>query len=233
MADDLDFSNVTADAFGINVSSQRIDDLDRLCLDHLRTIKAAGRIPRALDLACGDAAMAAHMHQAGAHVIAVDRALPGADQRVAGITYAEGDMRTPAQIPGPPQFDTILCQRAIHYLRYFDALYLLKHLRQRLTANGALYLSASGVNSELGTDYPSDTVVASRMSPLCHEMAKKHGIHHPVCLYRPDELAGLARAAGFSVAFLWESEFGNVKAVLVPDTQTESTPLRPEPGIRR
>lgn len=77
-----------------------------------------------------------------------------------------------------------------------------------------LFLSASGLLSELGSDYKgkSDNL-PERFSPLSAAMAEKHNIHEPVCLYTQDDLVALCKHASFSCDNVFSSAFGNVKGV--------------------
>jgi hypothetical protein len=81
--------------------------------------------------------------------------------------------------------------------------------------NGSrLYLSASGLDSELGNGYTHrSSSLAARFYCLATEMADKHGIIAPVCLYRLEDLKGLCGEAGYSVVEAGLSAFGNIKVV--------------------
>lgn len=212
-----DERKLTKGGFGVDVASQRADDLDQLALAR---ITASSQRLRALDLACGEGGQAVRMALAGAESVASDvqdncaavAALAGAaDVQVA---FVQADMRcldTVDSLRTP--FDIIVCQRAIHYLPFKEALEALKQITARLAPGGRLYLSASGLHSELGNDYPGANVpLESRYAPLSLPMQEKHGIRGPVCLYTPadmDKLLGLAR---LKPERLFTSQFGNVKS---------------------
>lgn len=79
-----------------------------------------------------------------------------------------------------------------------------------------MFLSASGMDSELSEGYPACGLpVDRRFARLAANMAEKHAILAPVCLYRPSELEDLARDAGWAVENVFVSPFGNVKLVAV------------------
>jgi hypothetical protein len=89
-----------------------------------------------------------------------------------------------------------------------------KRLADLLNPGGKLFLSASGIASELGEGYPGRGVpAADRYAPLADEMAKKHGIHGMVCLYSLEDLEELLLQAGLVCEALFASPFGNVKGV--------------------
>lgn len=53
---------------GVDIASQRLDDLDQRCLDHLHLhlLISSGIEPFAADLGCGQGAMSRAMAEAGA-----------------------------------------------------------------------------------------------------------------------------------------------------------------------
>ena len=77
-----------------------------------------------------------------------------------------------------------------------------------------MFISASGVESELGVAYSGfQQDVTKRFHRLSTEMATKHGIKEPVCLYHKHEIEELLEYTGFEIQRSWLSEFGNVKIV--------------------
>ena len=126
--------------------------------------------------------------------------------------FRQMDIAAIAAIDARPQ--VIVCQRMIHYLCYPDALEALRILRGIAAEGAMLYLSASGMDSELVDGYEGQGVdVRQRFATLRPDRAEKHGITLPVCLYREGELAGLVREAGWRVDRVFRSGFGNVKLV--------------------
>ncbi len=212
------------DGHGIDVASQRADDLDERSLVFLdaRFARDPATRPAALDLACGRGGQALRMAACGAQVTAVDLHDYGADLQCAAAlrhvglppVFVQADFRAlPADLAGAP-FDAIVCQRAIHYLPYDEAVTAVQSWARYLKSGGRLFLSASGLTSELGRGYPhGDRPVAARFAPLARAMAERHAIHAPVCLYEALDLVDLLHAAGFGIAEVFRSPFGNVKAV--------------------
>lgn len=204
--------------YGIDIASQRADELDLKALTWIEAQVARGRDVAALDVGCGRGGQAARMAQAGAFVIALDKEDCGshvaAAMRETGVQnwiFSRYDARS---APWIGRFDLIICQRMIHYLHYGEALALLARLRRAAWIKGRLYLSASGLDSELGEAYPGrDIPVEERFAPLVAPMADKHAIRHPVCLYRGPELVEAVARAGWTVAECFASPFGNVKIV--------------------
>lgn len=209
----------TQTGHGIDVASQRADDLDRMAIAHIKTLVAQQQRVYALDAGCGHGGQAARMAQAGAYVQALDS--EDYEAQVAHAMLAEGiqhgyvfqrvSVETHPWI-GP--CDVIVCQRMIHYLKRNSARDVLFWFRCIAQTNAKLYLSASGMDSELGEGYAGSTQpVHKRFAQLSPKMAKKHAIYPPVCLYRLDELSALVREAGWVVENAFLSEFGNVKIV--------------------
>lgn len=210
-----------APGFGADIASQRADDLDLMAIAQITDAFGEGRKLSALDLACGAGGQTLRMAQAGAKVMAVD-IVDTASQLYksamslflkGSVLFIKADMRkSTLLILGT--FDVIVCQRAIHYLPYEEALDSVHRMKEVLAQGGRLYMSASGIESELGSRYPGKSFpLARRYAPLSEEMAEKHGIHGPVCLYSEEDMAHLLTQAGLAIEKIYSSPFGNVKAV--------------------
>lgn len=118
-------------------------------------------------------------------------------------------------IPGEP-FDLIFCRRGLCTLPYDQARKLTRKLLLRLKIGGKLFVSALGLHSELGDDYPgSEQLLGDRFCPLSPIMAQKYDIHSPVCLYSERNLFSLLMEAGGSVLRTFSSTHGNVKGIAV------------------
>lgn len=206
---------------GADIASQRADDLDRVALGRIKELFSTQPVT-ALDLACGLGGQALRMVQAGARVAAIDlhdfsQQLSGHASRQPGsepdLHFVQADLRQlPKPLPFAP-YDVVVCQRAIHYLTFSEAVTALRALLPHLRPNAQLFLSASGLGSNLGLQYAHAAFpVTERFCPLDSVMAYKHQIHAPVCLYTPDDLERLLQQAGFQTYKRWSSQFGNVKA---------------------
>ena len=133
---------------------------------------------------------------------------------IGSLEFVEKDVRElrPSDLNGP--YDIVYSQRFIHYLRYEAAVDLLDLLAEHVADGGRIFVSASGLQTELGDGYPDrDVPLERRFSPLTDEMADKHGIHEPVCLYEKTDLERLLENAGFAVQDVFATGFGNVKAI--------------------
>lgn len=206
---------ISLDPFGIDVSVQRADELDLAAVSDLAARLRVRGAASALDLACGSGGQAARMGRTGAKVVAVDvQPSSWLAMHAPAVRFVQADLRClPADLPHAP-YDVIVCQRAIHYVRFQDAQAAIVHLRSLLRPDGHLYLSASGLNSELGTAYAGATLaIEQRCAPLAEAVAAKHHVRSPICLYTEPELCRLLTSAGFTVERCFTSPFGNVKAI--------------------
>lgn len=209
----------TASGHGIDVASQRADDLDLLAINRILAQMPQGQGVRALDAGCGHGGQAARMAKAGAQVLAIDiedysHQVSEAMQRIgAGGAFAFRHLAVEEK-PELGPIDVIVCQRMIHYLRHDVARETIEWFRHLAGAGGQLFISASGLDSELGNGYEGKEVpVVARFAKLAPAMAEKHSIYPPVCLYRLQELEELVTAAGWAVDKAFLSPFGNVKIV--------------------
>lgn len=207
-------------AHGIDVAAQRADALDEAAIARIREIVHEGCQPSAVDLGCGSGGQVARMCAAGARVLGVDISDQAATVLSAGptATFLRMDLSmleaSEEPLPGAP-FDVVVSQRTIHYLPHPVALHMITAIGQRhMRQNGRLYLSASGMLSELADGYQHRaSAIGDRFHPLSPAMVEKHGICGPVCLYTPQELADLVSAAGFEVLDVSASAFGNAKVM--------------------
>lgn len=199
----------TKTGHGVDIATQRADDLDMMAVEYVRAFDGK---PKALDVGCGQLGQSHRMADAGASVLAMDiedySSAVGDNQ---SIRFVKGSV---LEKPALGTFDLVISQRMIHYLTYTQAGEMVAWMRGLVPKDGKLYLSASGLNSELGNDYPGVLVpIGNRYAQLSTEMATKHAILAPVCLYTDMELASLVEMNGWVIEKVWLSPFGNVKLV--------------------
>src|SRR5262249_15700726 len=131
-----------------------------------------------------------------------------------GLEFRRLDLRDAAPEDFPAQTGIAYSQRFIHYLRHEEASRLLAVLATRMCSGARLFISASGMNSELAKGYAHvEHPVEERFATLAASMQAKHSVREPVCLYAKDELEALAVRGGFTPVRTWTSPFGNVKGV--------------------
>ncbi len=210
---------------GADIATQRADDLDLASVQYAR--EHGGTV---LDVGCGAGGQAARLAAVGAYVVGLDmpelesafkQHMAASKQDSAG-TWAGADFVGCNMLDIPSSwfehnagtFSQITCQRAIHYVRREQAVALLKSLGQVLAPGGKLFISCSGLESELGQGYAGAQVPPEeRFDVLDPGMQDKHQIKQPVCLYTQDEFAQMLSQAGWRIDTIYASAFGNIKAI--------------------
>lgn len=214
----------STDGRGVDIASQRVDDLDVASISMIQQVhRHKRRRPVVFDLGCGSGAHAIRMAEAGAHVIAIDiednRGAVLDAAATAGVVpfvnFIRQDVRCGFSSLQPP--DIVYSQRTIHYLRHAEALRLILGLaasQQNHNGSVSFFLSVSGLDSELSVEYADAArPVSERFCFLSPTMQQKHLITNPVCLYSADDMYDLLLAAGLVPARVYLSPFGNVKAI--------------------
>ena len=204
---------------GVDITTQWIDELD---LEAIRFLVSPG-IPKrvALDLGCGSGLQGIRFALLGCSAMLYDLVDIGERieevKRMLGVDKLEFrcmDLRRATPEDFPPQVGLAYSQRFIHHLRFEEASALLALLSTRLCPQARLFISASGLGSELAAGYAHAAYpVELRFAPLAAPMQEKHAIRGPVCLYAKQELEHLALAHGLRTVRSWTSPFGNVKGV--------------------
>lgn len=212
----------TTSGHGVDIASQRMDDLDQASLEGIKTlVKGGGQPPLVFDLGCGLGAHSVRMAEAGATVMAFDiddneeaiSRLASDSGVLARVSFARLDIRK-GLAPIQKKPNVIYSQRTLHYLKFDEAVGLLSMLGERGTKHAAFYISASGLDSELGTNYAhAHLPVEERFCELSPEMQEKHAIYGPVCLYRNSDMEILLERAGLFQTLVYSSPFGNIKAM--------------------
>lgn len=209
----------TSGKHGGDISSQRMDDLDIATLQYALLLQAGRRV--AIDLGCGLGIQGLRLASLGVETLLIDR-LPiemtvlktDGLGNLLPLSYLKVDAKTLVDDNLPREIAICYSQRFIHYLKYGEAIGLLKTIRRKMPVGAKLFLSASGLLSELGDNYAGKAVdVHARFTPLDSAMAKKHNIHEPVCLYTANELSCLCERASFTVDRVYSSAFGNIKGI--------------------
>lgn len=210
----------TSGTHGADIASQRCDELDTAAIDFSKQ-KMTSRV---LDVGCGRGAQSIRFAKCGAKVVAVDivdfseyiqRSIAELSLHSDSIEFKQIDIESFLD-DCKYQFDVIYSQRFIHYLHPQKSKVVATKFYDVLVPGGSLFISASGMGSELSNNYRGSTKSRDeRFDYLSDDMQEKHGIKEPVCLYSPDELKALFIDAGFILEKIWESSFGNVKAIFV------------------
>jgi len=204
---------------GTDIASQRMDELDVDTI--IYALQICGDTGAAVDLGCGVGTQGLRLATLGFKTVLIDLTpIEMTVLHVAGISellplsYLQKDVRILKSTDLPANISICYSQRFIHYLTYAEATILLKLFRRQMQHCAKLFLSASGLFSELGEDYQGKNMeVSRRFSHLSEIMSKRHSIYAPVCLYTEDDLVNLCNNASFSCDKVYQSVFGNIKGV--------------------
>lgn len=216
-----DISSPTSGSHGSNISLQRIDDLDAASFSY--ALIRRGEEISALDLGCGAGIQGLRFASLGVATLLVDQipvestlsGCAGIDKFLP-LTYLRTDARLLKFADLPSNLAICHSQRFIQYLRFDEATRLLRTIREACIPDAKLFLSAGGLRSELRHGYESfANPVNERYGTLSPEMATKHSIFAPMCLYYPEELVELCAAAQFQCERVFESPFGNIKGIFI------------------
>ena len=214
----------TEDGHGVDISSQRQDELDICSCQMIRERAAAGNEVHVVDLGGGFGAHSIRMAEAGALVTMIDLSSESVDflKKAVGqgiitsgsVRLVQKDFRDIADLDLPEKIDVLYSQRAIHYVPYKEVLLVLSRLSHRMAGNGAVFISAAGFDTEYGKTYPDrDKPVEERFAFVAKDMQKKHGITHKLVTYKEEDMARLLETSGFRDIKVTRSDFGNIKAM--------------------
>lgn len=221
-----DAKTPTVSGHGVDIASQRMDDLDQAAIaDVCRLSDANTGRPLVFDLGCGFGAHSVRMAAAGATVMAFDlddnreniRQRAVSEGVAEHVSFAQLDIRK-GIMPLQMKPDVVYSQRTLHYLTFNEATALLAMLADKNSGPMSFFLSASGLNSELGNGYPHKALpVHRRHVELDPSMQEKHAIYGAVCLYSVSDMELLLRTAGLKSSRVYSSPFGNIKAIAGKD----------------
>ncbi len=210
----------TSGSHGADISSQRIDDLDRKSLDFV--LQNCNEDIKGLDIGCGLGIQGVRFALLGAQmwlidIIDIETRMHLIKQHLGlqnKLEYIRTDVKgIEAQNLGI-YFNFIYSQRFIHYLKYQDASKLIASIASMSSNDAFLFISASGIRSELGEGYEGkNKIIQERYCKLAPKMAHKHNILEEVCLYSSEELSALLIHNDFTPIETWESSFGNIKII--------------------
>lgn len=205
-------------SFGCDISSQRLDDLDKDAIQYVLLIHK--KELNCIDLGCGEGKVGIIMSMIGANVVLIDKVNiaekiePIANNFNLNLKFVNKDARELQLNDSPIPIDVCYSQRFIHYLKWSESVKLISILSDKMIKGSMFFISASGLNSELGNGYRhKDKPIKKRFFNLDDKIADKHNIKEPVCLYAEDDLKNLITPAGFKAISVKTSEFGNIKGI--------------------
>jgi hypothetical protein len=213
----------TTGQHGADVSSQRLNDLDRAALRH--ALNTLDQPLSAVDIGCGLGAQGIRFGLLGIETTLVDILnissrieIVESAFEICDLNFVNADAKSLDRDDLPERIGTAYSQRFIHYLEFDDAVELLRTTIERMDEAGRLFISASGLHTELGDGYPhSDRPLEDRFAKLHPVMREKHDIRDQICLYTVRDMRVLFGASGIRPVEIKQSKFGNVKAIGEPE----------------
>lgn len=206
---------------GVDVSSQRLNNLDKAGLRYALDLDLYEESHSAVDLGCGLGSQGVRFSLLGMDTTLID--IHDISDRVdllsdlfslGDLQFTQTDARELQDDDFPNGISLLHSQRFIHYLTFEEARDLCTLLADRMTPSGRVFISASGLYSELGDGYPDRNVaLEDRYSKLTPTMAERHDIRDPVCLYAKEDMERLLSESGFQMREFLPSDFGNIKAI--------------------
>jgi cyclopropane fatty-acyl-phospholipid synthase-like methyltransferase len=211
----------TTGVHGHDISSQRVDDLDLGCLAFVEWLTKLKTRVFALDIGGGLGAQSKRMATHGANVVLVD--LSDQSKNIARFNETMGreairfhhlDVRDFIYLQITTLFDVIYSQRMLGCIRHREAVEVISTVRESSSQEAHFFFSTGGLQSELGQNYSHQKIpVEQRWGSVSSDLAKKHQIFLPECLYSELELTHLVELCGLSVIRSWTSKFGNPKVI--------------------
>lgn len=212
---------------GIDISSQRMDQLDRRALQYALSLYEESPTtlhetpPTAVDLGCGLGIQGVRFALLGMETTLID--IHDISHRIeilsdlfsiGSLRFLQKDVRNLQPENLPEEIALLHSQRFVHYLEFEEARALFSLFANQMKEASRVFVSASGLHTELGDEYPDrDVPLEDRYSKLAPAMANKHDIRDPVCLYTIEDMKQLLTEAGFHVRDIHASTFGNIKAI--------------------
>jgi len=198
--------------FGHGISDQRLDDLDHRAIE---TVKASDEVS-ILDLGAGTDRIAREFIKVNptVKVTLVDKVFNRNFRDYERVRFIDADVLE--YLPGlqTDSIDIVYSQRMFHYLKHSDLLLVVQELQRIIRPGGHLFISTSGMASELSDGYEAKSkCVENRFGRLSALMSNKHNIHKNVCLYSLNEIIKVMSDAEFKILKGWQSKFGNNKVV--------------------
>ncbi len=113
----------------------------------------------------------------------------------------------------PKKVDLVYIGSVLHYFKYKDAKKILKIIRNKLKKGGRIFVSVSGIDTELGVGYKKSCPINNRFFLVSEKNMKRFFITEPVTLYKKREFIDLFENLDFKVIEIKKTAFGNFKAV--------------------
>lgn len=192
---------------GMNISSHRIDKLDTRLYEFLENNLDL----TVVEFGTGNGVFSERISKLTSHLYSFDINQVNKNN-TNKISYIEANLLEYEKFVSG-KIDLIYSQRTLHYLQYSQVRNLFDPKNSIFLNNIILFLSFSGINSELGDGYPI-TKIQERFHFLNPEAQKKHNIYSKICLYSMRDIEILFENKNFEIVELYESDFKNIKTII-------------------
>ena len=205
--------------YGVDITSIRLDDLDKRVFSEIQKKALQGESVTVLDGGCGKGGLAVSLSRVGAKVTAldIDDYVDEIKERVAGatlpphsLTFIQNDIIS-FLAKSDAVFDIVILQRVLHYLPHTLAKQVLSTLCAR---TDKLYLAVTGTDTAIAKHYSAlKNQIEDRWGELDTKGQELFFITAPLCLYNEKEIFDLLTETGWQINWLRVSDFGNIKVV--------------------
>jgi len=203
---------------GVDVNKNRLDDLDRIILRD--SLLEPFNKKNICNIGCGESSLSVALCALGHFVYNYDtRDLNSFFEMTSELFHRQNFTQIEiSQIKKhnlPKQIDVAVLQRVLHYLPYNQAQKFLQTLTDQLSDNGKMYVSLTGIDSQIGCNYAAkDMELESRMGYIGEQDKIDFNLTEQVCLYSETDAKKLLNSIdGLSIADIWVSQFGNIKII--------------------
>ncbi len=204
---------------GIDISKKRLDDLDKQALAFAIDNNINNPSKRFADFGCGSGKISVAISCLGYEGFLNDtKSLRSRFQNLSRklgvkLNFKQSKIEKIEYKEFPDNLDLIISQRTLHYLAHKNLITFLKQSKKSLNKGGRVFLSFSGVDSEIGKDYDLNPDLDNRFSKVSETNQEKFQILDPVCLYSIKEIEDLMEKLDFKKIKAWESDFKNIKVI--------------------
>ncbi len=202
---------------GIDISSKRLDDLEKLFFKFIISGKNRDVV---LDLGSGNGNIGISAGFLNKSVFMYD--IEDFSERVkilknnfsiSKISFQKIDLKNTDYKTFPKNIKAVYMGRFLHYLKYKDAENLIKILYKNMSEKSRIFVSVTGTETDIAEDYKKDVEIEERFFNIRKDLQERFLIKEKVTLYRKNELEKLFLDNNFKTKKIWENNFGNIKAI--------------------
>lgn len=206
-------------SYGVDVNKTRLDDLDRVILRD--SLSEPFNKKTVCNMGCGESSLSVALCGIGHFVYNYDRRdlhdfFALTSELFQRQKFTQINISDIKKHNIPQRIDVVVFQRVLHYVPYSQAQNILRLVSHNTTPEGKIYISLSGLDSEIGQEYTAGQVpIESRMGTITSNNQDNFNITEKICLYSKEEAQQLIESiAGLRIQKIWVSQFGNIKIII-------------------